>query len=55
MKSIYLICDKDGNPFTDHKQKETFLRAWCFKNEEEANEAKGKNQLVIEFRPVKGK
>jgi len=54
-KSIYLICDQDGNPFTDHKQKETFLRAWAFKNGNEAEAAKMKHQTVVEFRPVKGK
>lgn len=57
MKSLFVICNKDGNPFfTDPKGVDRYNRTWAFKNEEIAKESiQTKDEQIVEYRPVKGK
>lgn len=54
MKSLFVICDTDGNPFfTDKKGKDAYTRVWAFKSLADAK-AGCKTDKVVEYRPVKG-
>jgi len=55
MKSIFVVCDKDENPFFTVKGKEFYSRVWAFKNKDEATVNKKSSDKVVEYRPVKEK
>ena len=56
MKSLYIVCDKDGNPFfTDKKGADMYTRTWAFKNAEEAKLSVKGSDKVVEYRPAKSK
>lgn len=56
MKSVFILCDKEGNPFfTDKKGKDSYIRTWAFKNEEIAKESLQDGDKIVEYRPAKGK
>jgi len=56
MKSIYLVCDKDKNPFFTTKTGDRYRMVWAFKSPEEAKDScTTPEDTIVEFRPVKAK
>jgi len=47
-KFIYVVCDKDGNPFS-----ETFSRTWAFNNKTDAEESSGPTEHVVKYKACK--
>jgi hypothetical protein len=54
MKSIFVICDKEGNPFTGFNGKEYYKMATAYKSENDAKIACKSYETIVEYRP-KGK
>lgn len=58
MKSLFVLCDKQDQPFVDVRTKDYFKMTWAYSRKEEAEDcaklAKGFAK-VIEYRPVKSK
>jgi hypothetical protein len=53
-KSIFVICDKDGNPFSRGSDGSYYKRTWAFQSFDEAKENCIKGEKPIEYKPAKG-
>jgi len=54
-KFIYVICDKEGNPFNKSASGAYYTRTWAFASEKEAADNKMPTETITKYKPMKGK